>query len=264
MTLRALIFDVDGTLADTEETHRQSFNDAFLRLGLPWDWDKARYRDLLRVSGGKERIAHFVDALRVPEAEKARLRALVPQIHHEKTRLYTELIADGRCQLRPGVARLLEEAARADLKLAIASTTSPANVDALLGAQLRGRVRFDAIACGDHVPAKKPAPDIYRLALSMLGRSANECVAFEDSVNGVRAAKAAGLCTVATPSQWTAGDAFEGADLVLPHLGEPALPLAPADAAALGGTCVDVASLRALLDRAGRQPAGSGAAAPAL
>lgn len=249
MTLRALVFDVDGTLADTEETHRQAFNDAFMRFGLPWTWDVRLYRELLRVSGGKERIAHYIETLRVQEAEKARLRACVPQLHHEKTKLYTELIADGRCPLRTGVARLLEEASRAGLQLAIASTTSPANVDALIGRHLRGRVHFNAIACGDHVARKKPAPDIYRLALSMLGRTADECAAFEDSANGLAAAKAEGLFTVVTPSQWNDDEAFEGADLLLPHLGDPDVPLPDGDAASLGGArWLDLETLRTRFD----------------
>jgi len=258
MTLRALVFDVDGTLADTEEAHRQSFNDAFVRFGLPWTWDRARYRELLRVSGGKERLAQFVASLPLPDPERQRLLASVPLIHREKTRLYAELVADGRCPLRPGVARLLEEATDAGLQLAIASTTSPANVDALLAAQLPRRARFTAVACGDHVREKKPAPDIYRLALALLGRSAGECVAFEDSRNGLLAAKAAGLCTVVTPSTWNAGDSFAEADLLLPHLGDAAHPLPASAAQALGSACVDVPALRALLERTTR-----GACAPA-
>jgi HAD superfamily hydrolase (TIGR01509 family) len=225
MTLKALVFDFDGTIADTEETHRQAFNYAFVRFGLGWEWTKPMYRELLKVSGGKERIAHYVSTLRVPAADKARLARLVPAIHAAKTELYVELVGDGRCPLRPGIERLLDEACGRALQIAIASTSSLASINALLGRQVAGRCRFTAIACAEHVEAKKPAPDVYRLALAMLGRGAERCVAFEDSANGLRAAKAAGLYTIVTPSQWTEGDDFGEADLVLPHLGDAGHPL---------------------------------------
>jgi HAD superfamily hydrolase (TIGR01509 family) len=218
--LKALIFDLDGTLADTEETHRQAFNAAFIELGLWWDWSPPLYADLLKVSGGKERLRHYIGTLRVPPAERGRLLAIVPALHETKTRIYTELLVHGQRPFRPGVLPLLSAARGAGLKLAIASTTTSANVDALLAANLRDHrdVAIDVVACGDQVPAKKPAPDIYRLALGSLRLPAEDCVAFEDSMNGLRAAKAAGLATVVTPSPWTVHEDFAGADLVLPSL----------------------------------------------
>lgn len=229
MSLEALIFDVDGTLADTEETHRQAFNAAFIQFELWWDWSPQRYAELLAVSGGKERIAHYIETLEVPAAERARLRQLVPAIHREKTRLFTELIADGRAPLRPGVARLLREARAAGCKVAIASTTTAANVEALISSNLGQEAyrEFAVIACGDQVPEKKPAPDIYNLVLAALGLLAAACVAFEDSSNGVLAAKAAGLYTVVTPTLWTAAQDFSDADLVLHSLGDPRAPVDP-------------------------------------
>jgi len=218
--LKALIFDLDGTLADTEETHRQAFNAAFIELALWWDWSPPLYARLLAVSGGKERLRHYIGTLRVPPAERERLLAIVPALHDTKTRIYTELLVRGQRPFRPGVLPLLRVAKGAGLKLAIASTTTSANVDALLQANL-GSARdmaFDVIACGDQVPVKKPAPDIYRLSLASLRLPAEACVAFEDSLNGLRAAKAAGLATVVTPSRWTAEEDFTGADLVLPSL----------------------------------------------
>jgi HAD superfamily hydrolase (TIGR01509 family) len=218
--LAALIFDLDGTLADTEETHRQAFNAAFIEFELWWDWGPPLYAQLLRVSGGKERLAHYVGTLRVPDAERERLLAIVPALHATKTRIYTELLVRGQRPFRPGVLPLLRAARGAGLKLAIASTTTSANVSALLQANLGAAsgIAFDVVACGDQVPEKKPAPDIYRLALGSLRLSAESCIAFEDSANGLRAAKAAGLATVVTPSHWTAGEDFSGADLVLPSL----------------------------------------------
>lgn len=249
MTLTTLIFDVDGTLADTEETHRQAFNYAFVEYGLGWDWTPTLYRDLLKVSGGRERIAHYIDTLTVRATERSRLHALVPALHRAKTQLYTELIADGRCPLRPGVRRLLDEAETARIEVAIASTTTSANIDALLSRHLGegGRYRFAAIACAEHVARKKPAPDIYRLVLSALGRSADECIAIEDSMNGLHAAKCAGVATVVTPSPWTLEQAFDEADIVLPHLGDASNPLPDCIAATLGARWLDLKSLRALV-----------------
>ena len=226
MTLRALIFDVDGTLADTEEAHRQAFNAAFIELELWWDWGPQLYAQLLRVSGGKERIAHYIETLRVTPAARARLRPLVSLIHDAKTRIYKELLENFKLPLRPGVAKLIRDARAADLKLAIASTTTPANVEALVTAALgRGAMSwFATIAAGDMVASKKPAPDIYRLALQGLRLPAEQCMAFEDSVNGLRAAGAAGLFTVVTPTRWNIGQDFGGAQLLVNSLEEIDLP----------------------------------------
>jgi HAD superfamily hydrolase (TIGR01509 family) len=224
--LEALIFDLDGTLADTEETHRQAFNAAFIEFELWWDWSPQRYTELLHVSGGKERIAHYVESLGLPPAERARVLELVPSLHRTKTRIYTALLEQGKRPFRPGVAKLLEAASAAGLKLAIASTTTSANIDALLRANLgqAPHLAFSAIACGDQVRAKKPAPDIYNLVLASLHLPATSCIAFEDSVNGLRAAKAAGLTTVVTPSRWNAGEDFSAADRVLASLEDVAVP----------------------------------------
>jgi len=256
MTLDALIFDVDGTIADTEETHRQAFNAAFIQFGLWWDWSPQKYAELLAISGGKERIEHYIGTLGLPAAERRRLKELVPAIHASKTRLFTELIADGRAPLRPGVARLIGEARAAGVRVAIASTTTGANVEALISAHLgRDAYRgFAVIACGDQVQAKKPAPDIYQLVLGALRLPAAACVAFEDSENGVRAAKAAGLYTVATPTMWTAAQDLAGADLLLPSLGDAGSPLPPASAAAVGGAVLTLTELARRLHAAARLP----------
>ncbi len=227
MSIQALVFDIDGTMADTEEAHRVAFNLAFERSRLGWTWERAEYRELLKVTGGKERLASYIETLSVDDDERGRLRALAPRIHAEKTRFYSSFVRDGAVPLRDGVARLLDEAHAAGCRLAIASTTTDVNVDALLQATLgaRGLDLFSAIACGDQVRAKKPSPDIYQLALQRLGVLPEHAVAFEDSANGLRAAKAAGLWTVITPNFWTAGSNFDAADLLLPGLGDPARPL---------------------------------------
>ena len=234
--IEALIFDVDGTLADTEEAHRQAFNDAFRAHGLGFRWSAQLYRELLQVTGGKERLAAFFDRTPLAASERSRLSSLIPWLHATKTAFYRERIERGRVPLRPGVRRLMAEARAAGVRLAIASTTSPDNVSALLEGALGydALAGFSVIATGDAVPRKKPAPDIYLLALSRLGVGARRAVAFEDSAIGVAAAKAAGLLTVATPSDWTRGQDFAAADLVLPCLADPESPLAAADAWRIG------------------------------
>ena len=220
MSIEALIFDVDGTLADTEEAHRVAFNLAFERYKLGWVWKAAEYRELLRITGGKERMAHYIDQLDASPHERRRLSTMVPDIHAEKTRFYSSFVADGAVPLRDGVAALLDDALEAGCKLAIASTTTAVNIDALLQSTLgpRGLDLFSAIACGDQVRAKKPAPDIYRLALRGLDLLPEHAIAFEDSPNGLRAATGAGLRTVITPTFWTEDGDFSDAALLLPGL----------------------------------------------
>jgi len=234
--VEALIFDVDGTLADTEEAHRESFNDAFGAHGLEFRWSRELYCELLRVAGGKERLAAFFGRARLADGERARLCELIPRLHATKTSFYLEKMRLGRVPVRPGVRRLMSEARAAGVKLAIASTTSPENVSALLEGALgyEALAGFSVIATGDAVPRKKPAPDIYLLALTRLGVTARRAVAFEDSAIGVAAAKAAGLLTVATPNGWTREQDFSAADLVLPCLADPTAPLAAADAWRIG------------------------------
>jgi HAD superfamily hydrolase (TIGR01509 family) len=219
MELRALIFDVDGTLADTEELHRRAFNAAFAEHDPTWNWGRRIYCDLLKTAGGKERILEFVSRLRLPPPERERLVGLVPALHRSKTIHYGRLLASG-AELRPGIARLLEEAREAGLKLAVATTTTPANVDCLANAACGADARklFDVVVAGDVVGRKKPAPDIYHYALACLDVPAAACIAFEDSAIGLRAAKEAGLFTVVTPTQWTKRDDFKRADVRLDDL----------------------------------------------
>ncbi len=219
MTLRALLFDVDGTLAETErDGHRVAFNRAFAEAGLPIVWSEALYGALLQVSGGKERIAYYLERfaphLRVPPAE-------IERLHRRKNEIFGELVP--HLALRPGVRRLLREAREAGLRLAVATTTSPENVEALLRAHGLAEF-FDLVAAGDVVRRKKPAPDIYRLVLDRLCLAPEEAVAIEDSRNGLLAARSAGLPVLVTPSSYTQSESFDGALAVLEHLGEPDLP----------------------------------------
>jgi HAD superfamily hydrolase (TIGR01509 family) len=245
MKLQALIFDVDGTLVDSEELHRRAFNQAFLEFELGWYWGPERYAELLAVSGGGERILRHIDRLPLAAAEKARLRQLVPSIHRAKTRIYGELLASGKALPRPGVARLLGEARRAGLKIGLVASSASENVQPLVSAFLDAdaRAAIGAVVCADQVARRKPAPDLYELALATLRVPAAACVAFEDSANGLAAAKAAGLYTVVTPSRWTILQDFAGADLLLPTLGDPEAPLGPEAARAIGAEWLDLAQL---------------------
>ena len=220
MTLEALIFDVDGTLADTEEAHRCSFNAAFERHRLGWEWSREQYRELLQVNGGKERIRAYIALLDVDATERRRLLELTPVLHAEKTRWYTAIVRDGAVPLREGVTQLIDNALHAGLHLGIATTTTAANIDALLSATLgeSGAEKFDVIAAGDVVAAKKPAPDIYQLALRTLGVEPERAIAFEDSFNGLASAVDAGLWTVVTPTYWTEHHDFAGAGWLRPSL----------------------------------------------
>ncbi len=224
MPLKALIFDVDGTLAETEEAHRAAFNRTFEKWGLGWHWSRDLYRDLLKTTGGKERIAAFQATL--PETARRLGAEEIARLHAEKTAAYGAILAAGELSLRPGVADLIARARAAGLKIAVATTTNLPNVEALTrccwGRPATGI--FDEIAAGDMVAAKKPAPDVFELALRKLGLPADACLAFEDSRNGVLSARGAGLRVVVTPSAYTDADDFDGADLVIPSLESVHLP----------------------------------------
>lgn len=222
--LKALIFDVDGTLSDTErDGHRVAFNQAFKEAGLSWHWDVDTYGKLLEVTGGKERIRHFLDKYQPAFHLPADLDAFIVNLHKAKTRYFVALLKSGAIPLRPGVKRLLNEARAEGLRLGIATTTTPENITTLLSATLGESSIgwFDVIAAGDVVPNKKPAPDVYIYALQQMGLSPVDCMAFEDSENGLLSSQGAGLKTIVTVNGYTRRQNFSGAVLVLEHLGSP-------------------------------------------
>ena len=227
--LKALVFDVDGTLADTESAHRAAFNQAFAECGLDWHWDETLYTELLNISGGMERMQHYwqMHKPQMREWGSMALQDTLHRLHAHKTAAYKEAVDGGAVQLRPGVLALMDRALAQGLQLAIATTTSPANIAALLRRDLGAdwRKRFTVIGDASTAPLKKPHPQVYLHMLDAMQLQPAQCLAFEDSFNGLQASRAAGLATVITPTHYTAGHDFTGALRVLPDLGHADLEL---------------------------------------
>ena len=254
MTLRGILFDLDGTLADTEQLgHRPAYNRAFRKLGLSFRWGPKLYRKLLRQPGGQERLLHYLkryepDLGEHKAAAEADAGAWVRTVHDLKSRYFRRLVRRGHVPLRPGVARLLLETRASGLKVAIVTSASRATLKPVLRHTLgAAHVQdIDVIVCGEDVEQKKPAPDLYLLALARLDLAPRECVAIEDSAMGLASAAAAGIPTVITTNANTAHEDFSRALLVLDTLGEPGAP-ATALSGSLEGECVTVDALRKLI-----------------
>ena len=222
--LQGLIFDVDGTLANTErDGHRVAFNSAFEELNLGWHWSVDFYGKLLQVAGGKERVKYFLNQYKPDFIESKNVNNFAAKIHQLKTKYYLQLLHQGKITLRPGVKRIIREAREANIKMAIATTSALPNVIALLEKYL-DLDWFEIIAAGDIVSAKKPSPDIYEYVLNKMKIPPQNFLVFEDSDNGLVAAKAAGLRTIVTVNNYTETQDFSRADLVVSNLGEPAQP----------------------------------------
>ena len=244
-----MIFDFDGTIAETERFgHRVAYNEAFEELGLDDRWDEASYGDLLTTAGGRERLERYFAAVR-PAMSPSEVASLARRVHETKRRRFAAigpLLAP-----RPGVERFVREARAAGIRTAIATTASPDGVNAFFAGHGALGASFDVVVAGDDVPHKKPAPDIYLLALERLGCPPGDAVAIEDSAIGLQAALAAGVATIVTASGYTRDESFARAVVVLGDLGEPDRP---ADVFA-GRTpplgFVDVAFARAAIGAAG-------------
>lgn len=245
--LRGVIFDVDGTLADTERDGRRvAFNAAFREFGLDWHWDAAQYGELILVAGGKERLRHWITH-HAPEFAVGRdVERWVADLHAAKTRCFKEMLARRELPPRPGVARLLAELRGAGVKLGIATTMNEESLLALLRALFGDPAPgwFDAIGAGDIVLSKKPAPDVYLWVLGRLGLRGADCLAIEDSEHGLRAARGAGIPALVTVSPYSKGNEFTDALAVVSDLGEPGRPMTLIRGDAAGAECVNLRLLR--------------------
>jgi len=221
--MKAIIFDCDGVLADTErDGHRVAFNKAFAKKGLSAEWSVEQYGELLEVAGGKERMRHYFDNYGWP-ADVADKDTLIKELHKLKTDYFMQIIESGQLPLRPGVARLVDEAIAANIALAICSTSHERAVnlvaEVLLGPERKAH--FRAILAGDVVSKKKPDPEIYNLASERLNLKPSECVVVEDTRIGLLAAKAAGMHCLITTNGYSKDEDFTEADLVVSELGDP-------------------------------------------
>ncbi|GAA0272477.1 HAD family hydrolase [Alteraurantiacibacter aestuarii] len=221
--IKALIFDCDGVLVDTErDAHRVGFNLAFKEFGIDAEWSVELYARLVLVAGGKERMKAYFDEFGWPEAQVGKFGGkddLIAELHKTKTRLTSEIVTD--LPVRPGILRIIDEALAAGVRLGVCTTSNPKFIDAVL--DLFGAERKDAfefVHAGDVVKAKKPAPDIYLLALETLGLPASDCLVIEDSRNGLLAATGAGIATLITTSTYTVDEDFAEAVEVVPELGD--------------------------------------------
>ncbi|SGZ59128.1 Hypothetical protein CbbY [Bathymodiolus thermophilus thioautotrophic gill symbiont] len=251
MSLKALIFDVDGTLANTErDGHLIAFNLAFETLGLDWHWSNELYQQLLDVTGGQLRIKHYIKTHK-PEFACDDIDVFAKETHALKTKIYVRLVDAGDIPLRTGVVRLFNEAREAGLRLAIATTTTPANVDALIVNTL-GREAldwFEVIGAGNVVSNLKPAGDIYHWVLAKMNLEANECIVFEDSYNGIVAATDANLKTLVIVNEYTKSHSFDNAMVVLNNLGEPNKPFTIIEGDDTDATYVSVDYLKELHEK---------------
>ena len=221
--LQALIFDCDGVLVDTErDGHRVAFNQAFTKKGLNIEWDVKLYGDLLKVAGGKERMRHYFNTNQWPDNITDK-NDYIKDLHKLKTDCFMQIIESCQLPLRPGVARLVDEAIEDDITLVVCSTSNERAVtlvvERLLGAERRAH--FAAIFAGDVVSKKKPDPEIYNLAARQLNLEPTQCIVVEDSRNGFLAAQAAGMHCIVTNNGYTEQEDFSHADLVVSELGDP-------------------------------------------
>lgn len=247
LKLKAIIFDMDGTLANTEEIHRLAFNAAFEEFSLPIHWSEQHYAKLLAISGGKERIYRYLKDNKLSEQDN--LREFAGTVHARKSEIYREMLVDGRLKLRNGVKRLINDAIDNKIRMGIATSSSRANVETLITTTLgrAGLKLFESIVSCDLIGDQKPSPAVYQYALAELGMAPENCVAIEDTYNGNEAAKAAGLKCVITTHNFTTDSDFTGAALVLDQLGEPDSPFIQTAGPKQSRSYVDITMLDSLL-----------------
>jgi HAD superfamily hydrolase (TIGR01509 family) len=257
VSLRAILFDMDGTMADTERLgHRPAYNNAFKEAGLNWRWGPKLYRRLLRQpGGGRDRLRHYLESYKPamgPLSDAADdPDSLVSDLHARKAQHFDKLLRKGKVPLRAGVARLMDEAHAEGIRLAVVTNASRASLASMLQHSVGDvlRQRLDLVLCGDEGVAKKPAPDLYNTALQRLGIPAGDSVAIEDSQLGLQAAAAAGIPTLVTINDNTAGEDFSAAAMVVDTLGDPGTPATVFSGVIGNGEYVSLADLRGLCKR---------------
>jgi len=239
MTLKALIFDVDGTLAETEENHRLSFNQAFVESGMEWNWSRDLYRKLLKTNGGINRLRKYAELENVEQPDCLKL-------HARKTEIYQDNVSAGKVPLRPGVERLIRQARDAGLPMAIATATGLSNVVSLLNKNLgEGSIEwFKVISTADDTTKRKPDPQVFQITLERLALKAHQCLAFEDSRNGLLASTAINIPTFITPSVYTDDQEFSEAFCVMSDIGDPDNPGRHIAGRKIGAGIVDVQALQ--------------------
>ena len=226
MELSAVLFDLDGTVAETEDLHRKSFNESFREFSLDWFWDEAIYKELINIGGGKERIMYHIKKAWPEMLNYKNLSNYINSIHKVKNEIYEDYIIESKIETRTGIIRLMNGLKEKDVKIGIVSSTSEVNLMNLFkkGLKINPTKKFDLIAHGDCTKLKKPSPEIYEWALEKLQLPAEGCIAIEDSPKGLESAKGASLKTLITPSNFTKNENFKLADLVVSDLGEESKP----------------------------------------
>ena len=249
MKLKGIIFDVDGTIADTEEIHRQAFNQTFNEFNIDWHWSKDDYHKILFISGGKERFRIFLDEDEELKSKVGDPESFIQELHKRKSENYRSILINNDIQLRPGVIRLINEARDKKIQLGVATSSSMANLTTLFNKTLdiEPNELFNSIVTSDTAQEKKPSPAVYECVLAGLGLSPESCIALEDTQIGNLAALAAGLKTIITTHAYTIDNDFAGASLVIDHLGEPDIPFIVSQGMTFDKTFVDVELLNKLV-----------------
>lgn len=249
MQLSAVFFDVDGTIAETEDMHRKSFNESFKEFNLDWFWDKAIYKELINVGDGSERIKHYIKRAWPEMMEYKNLTKYINSIHKVKSEIFEDHISESDIKIRPGVLRLIKELKTKGKRIVIVSSSSEKSLLKLFkqGLDIDPKLYFDLIAHGGCTKNKRPSPEIYEWSLEKLRLPSQACVAIEDSLRGVMSAKNANLNVLVTPSIFTQDEDFSLADVVVSDLGELKNPFKVIKGEIYGHKIVNIKLLESVL-----------------